>query len=45
VRLVAVKEEGDEHGRVGAAVDVERGGLDRVEEDAGELIAQVSARA
>jgi hypothetical protein len=42
---VGVEEQRDEHGRVGAAVDVERGRLDRVEEDAFEQLAQVSARA
>ena len=40
-----VQEQRDEHGCVGAAVDVERGRLDRIEEDAFEQLAQVSARA
>ena len=45
-RLAAgVQEQRDEHGRVGAAVDVERGGFLGIEEDAFEQCAQVSARA
>jgi hypothetical protein len=40
-----VQEQRDEDGRVGAAVDVECGRLDRVEQDAFEQLAQVSARA
>jgi hypothetical protein len=42
---VGVKKQRDEHGCVGAAVDVERGRLDGIEEDAFEQLAQVSARA
>jgi hypothetical protein len=45
VGLVGGEEQRDEDGRVGAAVDVQGCGLDGVEEDLRELLAQVSARA
>jgi hypothetical protein len=40
-----VQEQRDEHGCVGAAVDVERGGLLRIKQDALKQLAQLSARA
>jgi hypothetical protein len=42
-RAAGVEEQRDEHGRIGAAVDVERRRLDGVEEDAVEQLTQVGA--
>jgi hypothetical protein len=42
---VTTHEQRNEHRRIGTAVNIERGRLDRVEEDAFQQLAQISARA